>query len=221
MPLALETLKRDTGYRITIEPATWQRYTEVLAELDASGRRYRSTYLDGILEVLVPGNIHEAIKKAIARLLEEFSTTTGIDVDGLGSTTFKDKLKQLGLEPDECFYITTPMLQPGKTMYDKGIVLPPPDLAVEVDITSTSLPRETVYAELGVRELWRWRDDQIAILTLAGNKYAAMATSAVLPELPMNEFRNFVCRAVEHGKLSKTTREWRAWLEANPIRSHR
>ena len=32
---------------------------------------------------------------------------------------------------------------------------PPPDLAIEIDVTNTSVPRMPVFAKIGVPEVWR------------------------------------------------------------------
>jgi Uma2 family endonuclease len=56
-----------------------------------------------------------------------------------------------GIEPDPCFYIQNEASVRGKKRLDLSTD-PPPDLAIEIDITSRTHPE--IYAALGVPELW-------------------------------------------------------------------
>jgi Uma2 family endonuclease len=82
-----------------------------------------------------------------------------MDIASYGSTTFRSKQKSKGLEPDECYYFREEARMRGR----KRINLkkdPPPELVVEIDITSRSIPREPIYAAMGVAEIWRCRSDR-------------------------------------------------------------
>jgi len=80
-------------------------------------------------------------------LLEELD----IEFRSLGSKTFKHATMLKGIEPDRCFYIQNEAAVRGKKRLDLTVD-PPPDLALEVDITSRTHP--DTYAALGVPELW-------------------------------------------------------------------
>src|SRR5206468_3895755 len=118
------------------------------------------------------------------------------------STTFRSRRKRKGLEPDKCFYIQN---------FDEGLKLDdefdpaihsPPDLAVEIDITSRSIPREPIYAALGVKELWRFDAKGLRVFHLSSDgKYIASEVSLAFPFLPMDQFVRFVMRMRENDQL--------------------
>jgi Uma2 family endonuclease len=212
MSTTLHEPQTRAGYRILIEPATWKSYKQTLAELDAKGRRYRSTYSDGVLEVIVPGNIHEAVKNGSSRLLETYSLATGFEIMGMGSTTFSDELAQKGLEPGECYYVNRSPQPLSKQINDIDPI-DPPDLAIEVDVARSSVPREPVYAALGVRELWRWKDGRFTLLELVNGRYVVTEASRLVPDLDFAAFEQFVKKTLdEPGRQTAIAREYFDWL---------
>ncbi|MEO8892528.1 MAG: Uma2 family endonuclease, partial [Coleofasciculaceae cyanobacterium] len=60
-----------------------------------------------------------------------------------------------GKEPDSCYYIQNEAQVRGKIELD-FTVDPPPDLALEIDITSSSINQLEIYADLGIPEVWRY-----------------------------------------------------------------
>ena len=87
-----------------------------------------------------------------------------------GSTTFGSADLDKGLEPDECYYIQNRGAIHGVIDIDLAIH-PPPDLAVEVDITSWSKNRLPLYAAIGVPEVWRYDGHELAFLVLKDGRY--------------------------------------------------
>lgn len=85
-----------------------------------------------------------------------------LDVDArrLGSKTFKREDLLKGFEPDSCFYIQHVEAISGKDEVDLNTD-PPPDLVIEIDITSPSLPRLPIFAGVGVPEVWRYDGRQV------------------------------------------------------------
>src|SRR5689334_12972304 len=82
------------------------------------------------------------------------------------------------IEPDECFYLTNEPLIRGKEEFNFEVD-PPPDLGIEVNISSSSRRRMPIYAALGVPEVWRFSRDHIVIHRLAGDgTYQIAAHSA-------------------------------------------
>ena len=73
---------------------------------------------------------------------------------------------------------------------------PPPDLAVEIDITSSSIDRMGIYAALRVPEVWRLDREGLSVHHLGANgKYKEKDRSRAFPFLPMDEVRRFVREA--------------------------
>lgn len=64
------------------------------------------------------------------------------------------KRRKKGLEADECYWIQNESQMRGKKEFDLDVD-PPPDLALEIDITHSSLDRMAIYAGLKILEVWR------------------------------------------------------------------
>lgn len=128
-------------------------------------QRLRTTYIDGSFEILSPSFEHELYKGILGRMVEVCAEESKSRLVHAGSVTLRLQPKKRGLEPDECFWITNAAAVSGRLHLDPAID-PPPDLAIEVDITSRVLDRLSVYAALGVREVWRHSTKGFTILHL-------------------------------------------------------
>jgi len=181
---------------LVLHDISWAFYERLLREIGNGTTRV--TYYRGTIEIMSPLPKHEKWKKRIGRLIETMSLELRIRMETLGSTTFRQKLKKAGLEPDECYYVQNAAAVKGKDRLDLAVD-PPPDLAVECDITSRSIKREPVYAALGVPELWRFDGKRLQVLALVGDRYEPREASSVFPFLPMKEIQRFLDRMREPG----------------------
>ena len=175
-PLKLEKSERtsliqDREEKYITSGVDWQAYESLLSALGNSSG-YRVAYLLETLEIMSPSRSHELDKKAIARLLEAYLEIKRIRFWGLGSTTLRNKDKQAGKEPDECYCIGT----------DKDI----PDLAIEVVYTSGGVDTLEIYRRLGVREVWIWQNNQLKVYCLQDDNYIQQSASLLLPDLDLN-----------------------------------
>ncbi len=82
---------------------SWEFYERFLEELN--DRPIRLTYDRGALEIISPARSHEYWKRMIARLIDMLTLVLGIPVASGGSTTFRHRALERGLEPDECYWI--------------------------------------------------------------------------------------------------------------------
>jgi len=85
-----------------------------------------------------------------------------------------------GFEPDTCFYARNAERIRGKEEIDLTVD-PPPDLVIEIDITSPSLNKLPIYAAVGVPEVWRYNSKGLTIFRREGGQYHAHAESSLLP----------------------------------------
>ncbi len=97
---------------------------------------------------------------------------------------FKSELLQKGIEPDNCFYIENEAAVRGKDHLDLTID-PPPDLTLEIDITSRTYPN--IYQTLGVRELWRFTRGSLEINLLQDGEYIKSESSLIFPNFPLQQ----------------------------------
>ncbi|MDZ8106815.1 MAG: Uma2 family endonuclease [Nostoc sp. DedQUE12a] len=195
---------------IHLSGISWQTYENLLTELSVE-RRLRLTYNRGTLEIMVPSPEHERYKKIAARFVETIAEELEVRIDCLGSTTFK-RPELSGAEPDECFYIENINAIRGKKRIDLAQD-PPPDLVVEVDITSSSKNRFQVYADMGVPEIWRYDGKIFSINVLENQKYISVEQSLVFPNLPLIEISNFLEQVGEKDYL-ELVKEFRQWVKS-------
>ena len=121
------------------------------------------------------------------------------DWEDFGSTTFR-KLQEAGLEPGTCFYIQHAERMRACTRFDPNQD-PPPDLAVESDVTSTTT-LET-YQVLQVPEIWIYANRQLSIYLLVEGEYQLSSNSFTFPSLRMTEL---VPRLITEAEQSGTRR---------------
>ncbi|NEQ75783.1 MAG: Uma2 family endonuclease [Okeania sp. SIO2C9] len=190
----------------------WETYQALLLDLvENPGKKL--TYDQGALEIMTPLPEHEINKGFLGRLVQTTTEVLGLEISSLGSTTLSRKDLQKGVEPDECYYITNEELVRGKIKFDFNHD-PPPDLVIEIDITSSSLDRLTIYAALGIREIWRFDGANLFIYCLENGSYQEQEKSNILPILSKSVILNFLIRRGEKGE-NALLREFRQWLE-NP-----
>jgi Uma2 family endonuclease len=206
--LAIRQLEIPEGQRLRLHDLCWQEFEEILAEL-GEHRASRVAYFDGILEVRKPLPEHEVDKELIGDFVKLILDTVEIDFECFGSTTFKRQDMKSGVEPDTCFYIENHHKMVGKRRIDLTID-PPPDLAIEVDVTS--ITQLKAYEALKVRELWCYCDRQLSIYTLQGDRYSKAEISPTFPHLKITEaIPHFVAIALAQGR-SAAMRACRQWL---------
>ncbi len=200
------------GQRVVLREISWQTYESLLRELE--GQHLRLTYDRGALEIMSPSPRHAKVGKLIARLVETFTLELNIPLVGLGNTTWRSESLERGLEADECYYVARADWAAGREDFDLTVD-PPPDLAIEVDISSSSLKKREIYAALGVPELWRYEDDKLTIFVLSHKEYAPALQSLNLPTLPPAVIEQFVRQRTKRTTDTAIVAEFAAWVRHN------
>jgi Uma2 family endonuclease len=163
------------------------------------------------LEILSPLWVHEAHAKLLGRFIDVLTEELNLPYRRGGSVTLRRRRKLRGLEPDNCYWIaSTPLLQ-GKQHLDLRVD-PPPDLAIEVDVTSSSIDRMSIYAALGVPEVWRLSTGGIAFHVLEAGAYQIRPHSLSFPQLASADLVPFLA---QWGQSDDTTivRQFREWVK--------
>jgi Uma2 family endonuclease len=189
--------------RVVIHGVRWEQYVALDDALeDQAG--VRMTYLDGALEIMTLSRRHEHVKTLIARLVEAYAEERGISLNGFGSETFRKKMKESALEPDECYCIG-----PEKEF---------PDLAIEVVVSSGGVDKLEVYRRLGVSEVWFWVEGAIQVYRLsagAAASYARRERSRHLPGLDVGALAAIVA-ATDRSHQTEAVRRFRRSLSESP-----
>ena len=213
MTIANRPISLADQQHIVLNHVSWDFYERVLEEL--GDRPIRVTFDEGSLEIMSPLPKHEKWIFRIGRLIELMATDRGLAIEGFGSTTFRRTDRKKGLEPDRCYYVQNAARVRDMDVFDPA-VHPPPDLAIEMEVTRRSLARQPIYAALGVPELWRFDGSQFGVLRLgSGGSYEPSETSLAFPFLPMRRFAEFVTRMGTEDQL-KVLRAFREWIATLP-----
>ncbi|MGB7442861.1 MAG: Uma2 family endonuclease [Coleofasciculaceae cyanobacterium] len=211
MLLELRQLRIQPGQQLLLEDVSWQQLESILAELGES-RAARLSYSNGRLEIMVPLAEHEKAKEIIGDIVKALLEERGIDFESLGSTTFKNEGMTQAVEADTCFYIQNQGAVIGKNRLDMSVD-PPPDLAIEIDLTSrTQLDN---YQILGVPELWRYVRRGLQINVLQAGRYVESDFSPTFPDIPIIELVNrYVQQSQVYGS-SQAIQGFKSWLREN------
>lgn len=178
------------GQRVVLRDVSWETYQRLLADLE-DRRAPRLTFDQGVLEIMSPLPEHERINRMLALLVEIYAEAKNIDIENLGSTTFRRDDLERGFEPDSCFYIRNVGRIRGKDRLDLRVD-PPPDLVIEIDLTRDSLRKLEIYAQFGVPEVWRYDGERLRIMTLAISDYTERSSSEALPGLGTTVLSTFL-----------------------------
>ncbi|AGY56794.1 Uma2 family endonuclease [Gloeobacter kilaueensis] len=181
--LQLTQLELVPGQRIVLRKVNWQQFEDILEEL-SDHRSSRLVYFKGTLEIVAPLPKHEQVKVVISYLLTTLLDELDRDWESLGSTTLKRQAMQVGVEPDDCFYIQNHALMIGRDRIDLSVD-PPPDLALEIDLTSRT--QLSAYEALQVPEIWRYEQGGLQINVLRDGHYVESPVSLTFPDFPVIE----------------------------------
>ena len=169
------------GATLVVPQFLWDDY-ELLLQAFADRSRLRVSYDCGRLEILSPSNRHEKYARFFDFLVLAVCEVRGLALEALGHTTWKKKAVAKGVEPDACYYVKNANRIIGKLELDLETD-PPPDIAVEVDLTTGSVRKFSIYAALSVPELWRYDGQTVRLYGLTDGKYEEVAVSTFLPDL--------------------------------------
>ncbi len=208
MPTTSINLHLEPGQKVTLQPVSWEGFEEILSKL-GERRSSRIAYANGTLEIMAPLPEHERAKVLLADLVKTLLKAQKRRWEPLGSTTFKREGMKAGIEPDDCFYIQNYKAVIGKNRLDLTVD-PPPDLAIETDLTSKT--ELDAYEALGVPELWIYERGKLKINVLQEGKYVESKTSPTFPSVAVVEIiPRFMQRAREVG-VSQTLEEFEAFI---------
>lgn len=196
------------GQQLFLKDISWKNFENLLEEFGEK-RATRISYYERELEIIRPMTGHEDNKEIIKDLIQIMLEYLDVEFNCLGSTTFKKKSMNSAVEPDSCFYIENEMKVRGKARINLNQD-PPPDLAIEIDITSRT--HFDNYEKLGVPELWRYNGETLEISILKEGQYENAENSLHFPQFNL---KWAVPYFVEHSKIigrNATMREFRQWL---------
>lgn len=199
------------GSHLVLNDISWEMY-EKLLDVFAEHPVLRMTYYRGTLELMTPLSDHERFSWTLGRLVAALTEELGMEIFGVKSTTWRSELDAVGKEADQSFYIQNEAIVRNKLKIDLTID-PPPDLAIEIDTTHSSIDKMAVYAGLKVPEVWRFKNGKITINILTDAGYVESETSLAFGEFPVKELVRFMQLGSEKGENARL-REFREWVRS-------
>ena len=208
----MSTVARAPSGKLVLEDISWQEYTRLLKVFDERPA-IRLTYDHGTLELMTISFKHERYGEFIGRLVATLTEELGLPIMGGGSTTFRRYAKRRGLEPDNCYWIPSESKVRGKFKIDLRED-PPPDLAIEIDISRSSMSRMSIYASIGVPEVWRFDGRTLSFHRLQPDEtYEIVPESGVFPGLRPNDLVQFL-QQPKREEENAVIRQFRSWIRS-------
>ena len=188
--LDLDNFEGQLTQLVVLPNISWQTYRAMLADM-GDHRATRISYNQGTLTLKMPSKLHEIINRLLARIVTTLTEELGLDVVNVGSITLEREDLEKGAEPDTGFYI-----QNASSLEGLDPEIPddlPPDLVIEVDITSPSTQRLEIYQALGIPEVWRYtKRNGLAIYQLQASGYVETESSLTFSSVTAAQLNDFL-----------------------------
>ena len=163
-------------------PATWQNYQKLCQQRgDRSIPRIK--YRSGEVLLMSPMPKHGRDAHVIANVITTLLDHTEREYDAFTPVTM-ELPDESGIEPDYCFYIDHWQAVSGKERIDWETD-PPPDLVLEIDVTSYSDVND--YLPYRVPEIWLFRKNQLLVYQLQGTEYLLRTQSMYFPDINLQD----------------------------------
>jgi Uma2 family endonuclease len=218
IPLALP---KPTGLepvqRFVLDCVSWEQYEKFLEAVGK--RRLRVTYDRGRLEFMTTSHVHEMYKSLFGYILFVLMDELDIPMRALGSTTFRKQALQRGLEPDQCYYLRSAARVRDWRKLDLATA-PPPDLALEIEVSRGVVDRLGVYAGLGVPEVWSFDGERMVVRRLREGGYEIRPRSEELPFVPVEDIAGLMAQGMNSQDDRAFARAIREWVRARVVPLH-
>lgn len=211
-PSLKEMAQAAINQKLILQGVGWDFYERVLEEF-ADSNALHFAYDDGFLEIEMPLFEHERENRILQDLVATICIEREIEFINAGSTTFRKRAKMKGCEPDTAFYIQNEAQVRGLLEIDLQ-QYPPPDLVIEIDVTSPSLDKMPIYAALGVPEIWLFKGKSVVFFKLIGENYQIVFNSIALPILSSQKATELLKDGLKESALT-WRRKIREWIKTN------
>lgn len=194
--------------RIFIQDVDWATYRKIADAL--TGVRVRVSFDGETLELMTTHSPHSWYARVIFQMVVAMTEETGMLQLSSGEFTMERDNLQRAIAADESFYLENEPKVRARERIDLNVD-PPPDLGVEIDMTTDSRRRFSIYAKIGVPEIWRYdgrvvtihqRQQEGRYVTVERSRYFAFLTAA--------ELTRFLAQRgqVDQNSLVRSFREW-------------
>lgn len=198
----------DSDGSVVLYGVSWKMYRRLRTIRE--NYKLRMTYDRGKLEIMSPSPLHEGIAALLGKLITVWTLELKVPLRSCGTMTIRRAALNCGFEPDNCYYVQhEPQVWDKKKINFK--VDPPPDLAIEVEVTHKLGKKTEIYAAFRVPELWCWSKNTLKVFELSQEgEYVARETSLCFPTFPIAKAQEIVRQsgAVHETELICSFHDW-------------
>jgi Uma2 family endonuclease len=192
----------------------WDQYVTINDALP-DRRGVRMIYIDGSLTILTLSRRHDWHVSYLDKIVVAVAFGCGIEQEMAGSVTFRLASEKVGVEGDRTYYFgANAEIMNGPIDIDLA-TQPPPDLAIEVELTHSAKKAIATYARIGVPEVWRYdvRKASLTFLILGQDRvYHPAARSLSLPLLMPEDVLGQLLLADESNSFSRWFAQLPEWV---------
>ena len=203
----------ERGERVYATGVPWIAYVRLADMRDERRPGVKITFDRGRIELMSPKIQHEQPHFRLGIIVVTLAEELGLELRNSGATTLRREAGEQGLEADESFYIAHVRDVLGVRDIDLA-VSPPPDLVIEIDLTSSSIAKEAIYGPMEVPELWRLDDEEVTIRQLQPDgTYLSAIKSLAFPQVLATDLTGLLLDYQDEGEVS-FIRRCRAWARS-------
>jgi Uma2 family endonuclease len=207
MPVTLLTppgTEIDNGeQRFVMGRVSWDSYLKISEALDEQPG-LRLIYCDGRLVFVGKSRRHEWLSDLLGHLVMAIAAQLGIPCEPAGEATYRREEKGAGLEGDRTFHMGANALKMrGGKNYDFKTD-PPPDLAIEVEVSHPADEAMNAWGRAGVPEVWRFEAAGLVCSfwhRREDGSYEKTPVSSSIPQLTSDDVVELIRRAQEIGTV--------------------
>jgi Uma2 family endonuclease len=156
---ALPSSPAESDQRIELGRVGWDTYVR-LSDAVVDRHNPRMIYLDGSLTLLTTSRRHDRYAEYLGLFVVAVANGCGIEWEPSGQATYRREDMDAGVEGDRTYYFREHAeLMRGPVEIDLT-TQPPPDLAIEVEVTHPADVAVSTWGRLGVPEVWRFDVDR-------------------------------------------------------------
>jgi Uma2 family endonuclease len=208
----MATMTQPAVQHLVLDNVDWPTYTRFL-HIFAERPSFRLAYDRAVLEIVSPPFEHDVDARFLGRLVVTLTEELGLPILCGGSTTFRRRRRRRGIEADESYWIAHEPQVRGRRRINLRVD-PPPDLAIEVDVTRSSINRMGIYAALGVPEVWRLNAQVLRFLVLGPNRRYTEATHSLsFPLVTPADLMSFLAMRGPLLGTNAIIAQFRAWVQ--------
>jgi Uma2 family endonuclease len=199
---------------LVLRGVDWDQYVTINDALP-DRRGLRMIYIDGSLTFLTLSRRHDWFVDYLDSIIKAITLGCGIEMDVAGSATFRLAGERVGVEGDRTYYFGQHTEIMGGPLDIDLTTQPPPDLAIEVELTHRADKAIATYARIGVPEVWRFDAGRwtLTFLSLGENgSYQPAAKSRCLPLLTPEDVVAQLRLAEEISSFSRWFTQLNEWV---------